>query len=72
MAVSKRGPQGLESRDMSGELEYPQDPQNAEYLRSLGDVLEGVLGGEEVEGQGQVEGQDAQQVDDVQERHHEL
>ena len=65
VAVSERGAEGLEAGDVAGQLEDAEDPQDPEDLSSLGDVLERVLGGEEGEGEGQVEGQDAQQVDDV-------
>ena len=57
---------------MSGKFEDSQYSEDPEDLSSLGDVLERVLGGEQVEGEGQVEGQYAQKVDDVQERHHKL
>ena len=67
MTVSKRGSEGFESSDVSGQLEDTKDPENPEDLSSLRYILEGVLGGEEGQGQGQVEGQDPQQVDHVQE-----
>ena len=40
VAVPQCGPQGLQSSDMSRQLEYPQDPQYSEYLRSLGDIFQ--------------------------------
>ena len=52
---------------MSGELENPQNPEDPEDLGGLGEVLEGVVRVEVVEEEGDVEREDAQQVDHVQE-----
>ena len=72
MTVLQRGAQCLEAGDVSGELENPEDPENPEDLGGLGDVLQGVLGGQEVEENRDEKGQDAHQVDHVQERDQEL
>ena len=44
VTVSQCCPQRFESRDVSREFEYPQDPQNSEYLCGLGHVLYRVSG----------------------------
>ena len=49
MAVPEGGAKCLQAGDMSGELEDPENAENSEDLGRLGDVLEGVLGGEQVE-----------------------
>ena len=67
MAVSEGGAKRLQSSDVSGELEDPENPENSEDLGGLGDVLEGVLGGEQVEQDWDEEGEDPHQVDHVQE-----
>ena len=67
MAVSEGGAKRLQSSDVSGELEDPEDAENSEDLGGLGDVLEGVLGGEQVEQDWDEEGEDPHQVDHVQE-----
>ena len=67
MAISQCGSQRLEARDVARQFEYSQDSQNPENLRSFRDVLERVGGGEEVEADADEEGEDAEQVDDVQE-----
>ena len=72
MTVAKCGAKGLQSSDVPGELENPEDPENPEDLGGLGDVLQGVLGGQEVEENRDEKGQDAHQVDHVQERDQEF
>ena len=67
MAVPEGGAKRLQSSDVSGELEDPEDPENSEDLGGLGDVLKGVLGGEQVEQDWDEEGEDPHQVDHVQE-----
>ena len=59
MAVAKCGAKGLQSSDVPGELENPEDPENPEDLGGLGNVLQGVLGGQEVEENRDEKGQDA-------------
>ena len=59
MTVAKCGAKGLQSSDVPGELENPEDPENPEDLGGLGDVLQGVLGGQEVEENRDEKGQDA-------------
>ena len=59
MTVAKCGAKGLQSSNVSGELENPKDPENPEDLGGLGDVLQGVLGGQEVEENRDEKGQDA-------------
>ena len=39
MTVSERGAEGLEPGDVAGQLEDPENPQDTEDLRRLGDVL---------------------------------
>ena len=72
MTVAKCGAKGLQSSNVSGELENPKDPENPEDLGGLGQVVQGVVGVDAVEAQGEEEGQDAQQVDHVQEGEQEL
>ena len=72
MAVLQSGAQGLKTCNVSGELENPKDPENPEDLGGLGQVVQGVVGVDAVEDQGEEEGQDAQQVDHVQEGEQEL
>ena len=72
MTVLQRGAQCLEAGDVSGELENPEDPENPEDLGGLGQVVQGVVGVDAVKAQGEEEGQDAQQVDHVQEGEQEL
>ena len=72
MAVAKCGAKGLQSSDVPGELENPKDPENPEDLGGLGQVVQGVVGVDAVKAQGEEEGQDAQQVDHVQEGEQEL
>ena len=67
MAVPQCCPESLQPSYVSGELENPQNPEDPEYLGRLGEVLEGVVGVEVVEEEGDVEREDAQQVDHVQE-----
>ena len=72
MAVPKGGAKCLQASDVSGELEDPENAENSEDLGRLGDVLEGVLGGEQVEEDRDEEGEDSHQVDHVQERDEEF
>ena len=67
MTVPQCCAKGLQASYVSGELENPKNPEDPEDLGSLGEVLEGVVGVEMVEEEGDVEGEDAQQVDHVQE-----
>ena len=67
MAISQCGSQRLEARDVARQFEYTQDSQNPENLRSFRDVLQRVGGGEEVQAHADEEGEDAEQVDDVEE-----
>ena len=57
---------------MSRQFEYPENSEDSEDLSRLGDVLQGVLGGESVEELGHVEGEDAENVDDVERGEEEL
>ena len=57
----------LQPSYVSGELENPENPEDPEDLGRLGEVLKGVVGVEVVEEEGDVEREDAQQVDHVQE-----
>ena len=59
LAVPESGAQSLKPSDMSGKLENPQNSQDPEYLGSLGNILDGVLGGEKVQGDGDKEGEDS-------------
>ena len=52
MAIPKSCSESLEPGYVSRQFEDPQDPEDPEDLSSLGDVLEGVLGGEQGQGQG--------------------
>ena len=53
---------------MTGQFEYSENSQDSEYLSSLGDVLQGVGGGDQVEAHRDEEGEDAEEVDNVEER----
>ena len=44
---------------MSGKLEDSQNSQDPEYLGSLGNILDGVLGGEKVQRDGDKEGENS-------------
>ena len=57
----------LQASYVSGELENPKNPEDPEDLGRLGEVLKGVVRVEVVEEEGDVEGEDAKQVDHVQE-----
>ena len=72
MTVPERGAECLEPSDMSGKLENSQNSENPEDLGGLGDVLEGVLGGEEVEQHTDKEGEDAKKVNNVEKRKEEV
>ena len=67
VAIPEGGAERLEPGDMSRQLEDAENPEDAEDLGCLGNVLEGVLVGEGAEEEGQEEGQDAHQVDHVHE-----
>ena len=67
MAVPQCCPESLQPSYVSGELENPQNPKDPEDLGRLGEVLEGVVRVEVVEEEGDIEREDAQQVDHVQE-----
>ena len=67
MTVPECGAKSLQASYVPGELENPENPEDPEDLRRLGEVLEGVVGVEVVEEEGDVEREDAQQVDHVQE-----
>ena len=53
---------------MTGQFEYSENSQDSEYLSSLGDILQGVGGGDQVEAHRDEEGEDAEEVDNVEER----
>ena len=72
MTVPEGSTKCLQAGDVAGELEDSENAENSEDLGGLGDVLEGVLGGEEVEENGDEEGEDSHQVDHIQERYQEL
>ena len=67
MAVPQCEAECLEAGDVTGQFEYPQYSQNSENLRRFSDVLQRVGGGEEVQAHADEEGEDAEQVDDVEE-----
>ena len=67
VAVPQGRPQGLETSDMSRQLEYPQDPQNSEYLRGLGDIFQWVLWGQLVEDKRNEEWEDSKEVNNIEE-----
>ena len=66
MTVPQCGPQRLQPCDMSGEFEDPEDSEDPEDLRGLGDILQGVLRGELVEDQRDKEREDPEEVDYIQ------
>ena len=49
MAVSEGEPECLEPGDVSGQFEYSENSQNAEYLGCLRHPLERILGVEKVQ-----------------------
>ena len=53
---------------MTGQFEYSENSQDSEYLSSLGDILQGIGGGDQVEAHRDEEGEDAEEVDNVEER----
>ena len=67
MAVPEGGAQGLQSSDMSGQFEDSEDSKNSEDLRSLGDVLDGVLGREKVKDDRDKEWEDSKKVNYIEE-----
>ena len=67
MAVPECGAKSLQASYVPGELENPENPEDPEYLSSFGEVLEGVVRVEVVEEEGDVEGENAEQVDHIQE-----
>ena len=67
MAVPEGGAQGLQSSDMSGQFEDSEDSKNSEDLRSLGDVLDGVLGREKVKDDRDEEWEDSKKVNYIEE-----
>ena len=72
MTVPQGESQGLEASDVSGEFKYSENSQDSEDLSSLGHPLQRVLGVEEVEQDWDEEGEDPEQVDDVQKVREEL
>ena len=72
VAVPECGAQSLKPSDMPGKLENSQNSQDPEYLGSLGNILEGVLGREKVQGDGDKEGEDAKEVNYVEEGNQEV
>ena len=72
MTVPQGESQGLEASDVSREFEYSENSQDSEDLSSLGHPLQRVLGVEEVEQDWDEEGEDAEQVNDVQKVREEL
>ena len=67
MAVPEGGAQGLESSDVSGQFEDSEDSENSEDLRSLGDVLDRVLGREKVKDDRDEEWEDSKKVNYIEE-----
>ena len=67
MAVPEGGAQGLETSDMSGQFEDSEDSKNSEDLRSLGDVLDRVLGREKVKDDRDKEWEDSKKVNYIEE-----
>ena len=67
MTVPQCSAKSLQASYVSGELENPKNPEDPEDLGCLGEVLKGVVRVEVVEEEGDVEGEDAKQVDHVQE-----
>ena len=67
MAVPEGGAQGLETSDMSGQLEDSEDSENSEDLCSLGNVLDGVLGREKVKDDRDKEWEDSKKVNYIEE-----
>ena len=72
MAVPERGAQSLEPSDMPRKLEDSQNSQDPEYLGSLGNILDRVLRGEKVQRDGDKEGEDAKEVNNVEEGNEEV
>ena len=72
MAVSESCSKSFQTSDVSGEFEYSENSQDSEDLSSLGHPLQRVLGVEEVEQDWDEEGEDPEQVDDVQKVREEL
>ena len=67
MTVPECGAKSLQASYVPGELENPENPEDPEYLSCFGEVLEGVVRVEVVEEEGDVEGENAEQVDHIQE-----
>ena len=67
MTVPECGAESLQSSNMSRKFENPKNPENSKDLRRLGKVLQGVVRVEVVEEEGDVEREDAQQIDHIQE-----
>ena len=66
MTVPECGAKSLQSSNVSREFENPENPEDPKDLRRLGKVLQGVVRVEVVEEEGDVKGEDAEQVDHVQ------
>ena len=67
MTVPECGAESLQSSNVSREFENPENPEDSKDLRRLGKVLQGVVRVEVVEEEGDVEREDAQQIDHIQE-----
>ena len=65
VAVSESEAKCLEASDVTGQFEYSEDSQNAEYLSCLRHPLERILGVEKVQEDRDEEGQNAKQINDV-------
>ena len=65
VAVSESEAKCLEASDVTGQFEYSENSQNAEYLSRLRHPLESILGVEKIQEDRDEEGQDAKQNNDV-------
>ena len=65
VAVSESEAKCLEASDVTGQFEYSEDSQNAEYLSRLRHPLERILGVEKVQEDRDEEGKNSKQIDDV-------
>ena len=72
MAVSQRETECLETGDVTGQFEDSENPQNSEYLGDFGNILETVGVSNNVEDLGEVEGDDSDEINNVEERHDKL
>ena len=72
MAVSESCSKSFQTSDVSGEFEYSENSQDSEDLSRLGDVLERVGWGDEIETNRDKEGEDSKKINDVEERGDEI